>query len=39
MTVAAWVMLGVTWTIITWFTVRFFLRVLRASAPRDEEAR
>jgi hypothetical protein len=35
MTVPAWVMLGVTWTIVTAFTMRFFLRVLRSPA-RDE---
>lgn len=36
MTTGAWIMLAVTWTVITFFTVRFFLAVLR-TPPRDEE--
>lgn len=38
MTAQAWMMLGVTWTIVTWFTVRFFIRVLRAPVGRDGDA-
>ena len=38
MTMQAWVMLGATWTIVTVFTVRFFLRVLRAPVRHDGDA-
>jgi hypothetical protein len=33
MTTSAWIMLGVTWTVVTFFTARFFLKALR-SPPR-----
>jgi len=44
MTVSAWVMLGLTWSVIVFFTLRFFGRVLRSrssveapgGAPGDE---
>lgn len=29
MTGSAWLMLGVTWGVVIFFTVRFFLKVLR----------
>ena len=29
MTGAAWIMLGITWTVIGYFTIKFFLRVRR----------
>jgi len=29
MTVAAWIMLVVTWSIISYFTFKFFLKVLK----------
>ena len=29
MTTDAWLMLGITWTIVIGFTMRFFLKVLR----------
>lgn len=32
MTVPAWIMLGVTWGVIGFFTIRFFGRILRARA-------
>jgi len=32
MTTAAWVMLGITWAVICFFTGKFFLRVLRTPA-------
>jgi hypothetical protein len=35
MTTAAWLMLAVTWAVIAFFTLRFFLAVLRAP-PRSE---
>lgn len=35
MTTAAWTMLAVTWTVILYFTVKFFLKVL--ADPHDEE--
>lgn len=34
MTVAAWIMLAVTWSVIAVFTVRFFVAVVR-TPPRD----
>ena len=35
MTAAAWAMLGVTWSVILFFTVRFFAKVLRNPTPPD----
>lgn len=35
MTAAAWAMLGVTWSVILFFTVRFFLKVLANPTPPD----
>lgn len=35
MTGAAWAMLGVTWTVILFFTARFFLKVLRNPTPPE----
>lgn len=35
MTTPAWIMLVVTWSVVAFFTVRFFLAVLR-TPPRDE---
>ena len=29
MTTSAWVMLGITWAVIGFFTAKFFLKVLR----------
>ena len=29
MTTAAWVMLGITWAVIVFFTVKFFIQVAR----------
>lgn len=37
MTRAAWLMLGVTWAVIVFFTARLFIKVLR-TPPRDGEA-
>jgi len=34
MTTSAWIMLAVTWSVIVYFTVTFFLAVLR-KPPRD----
>ena len=34
MTATAWVMLLATWTVVTFFTARFFLKVLR-TPPRE----
>jgi hypothetical protein len=34
MTGAAWAMLAVTWAVVLYFTVRFFLKVLR-TPPSD----
>jgi hypothetical protein len=34
MTTTAWVMLAVTWGVIAFFAVRFFLKVLR-TPPRE----
>lgn len=36
MTAEAWVTLILTWAVITYFTARFFLKVLR-TPPRGEE--
>jgi len=36
MTTAAWVMLGITWAVICFFTGKFFLRVLR-TPPADSD--
>ena len=35
MTTAAWAMLAVTWSVIVFFTVRFFAKVLRNPAPPE----
>ncbi|MGH9338693.1 MAG: hypothetical protein ACRD1R_03670 [Acidobacteriota bacterium] len=38
MSASAWVMLGITWAIIFFFTGRFFLRVLRSpNLDREED--
>ena len=37
MTGAAWAMLGVTWSVILFFTVRFFWKVLQNPIPPDDE--
>lgn len=34
MTTAAWIMLGVTWSVIVFFTATFFIAVVR-KPPRD----
>jgi hypothetical protein len=36
MTGAAWVMLIVTWSVITFFTAKFFIKVVR-TPPRQED--
>jgi len=35
MTTNAWIMLGVTWTVVVFFTARFFMKILK-TPPRDE---
>ncbi len=35
MTTAAWAMLAVTWSVIVFFTVRFFAKVLRNPTPPE----
>ena len=35
MTVSAWAMLAATWAVIAYFTIRFFVAVVR-TPPRDE---
>ena len=37
MTGAAWAMLGVTWSVILFFTVRFFAKVLRNPTPPEQD--
>jgi hypothetical protein len=38
MTSSAWIMLAVTWSVIVFFTAKFFLKILRSpSIARDEE--
>ena len=39
MTWSAWVLMGVTWTVIAYFTIRFFVGVLRATErqPGNED--
>ncbi len=37
MTPAAWTMLVVTWSVILYFTVRFFLKVLRNPTPPEPD--
>lgn len=37
MTGAAWAMLGVTWSVILFFTVRFFVKVLRNPTPPEAD--
>jgi hypothetical protein len=36
MTTSAWILLGVTWSVIAYFTARFFLAVLRATEQRED---
>lgn len=35
MTGSAWIMLGFTWSVVVFFTVRFFLKVVR-TPPRGQ---
>jgi hypothetical protein len=35
MTTSAWVMLTVTWSVVAFFTARFFLVILRTPMKRD----
>ena len=37
MTTGAWLMLVVSWTVILWFTGRFFIAVLRTPDRSDDE--
>ena len=37
MTGAAWTMLGVTWSVILFFTVRFFWKVLANPTPPETD--
>ena len=37
MTPAAWLMLGVTWSVILYFTIRFFVKVLRNPTPPEPD--
>jgi hypothetical protein len=37
MTLAAWTMLGVTWTVVISFTGRFFYKVLTTPPRRDDD--
>jgi len=37
MTTGAWVMLGVTWSVIAFFTLTFFVAVLRSPSREDGE--
>lgn len=37
MTSSAWFMLGATWTVVIFFTVKFFLKVLRTPIPQDDD--
>jgi hypothetical protein len=37
MTTAAWLMLTITWSVIAFFTLKFFLAVLRTPPERDAE--
>jgi hypothetical protein len=40
MTSSAWLMLGITWAVIAFFTVRFFIKVLRTPPrPAGEDTR
>jgi phosphotransferase system glucose/maltose/N-acetylglucosamine-specific IIC component len=41
MTTAAWIMLGITWAVIVYFTARYFWMVFRmpVSAEREERTR
>lgn len=36
MSASAWLMLGVTWSVVLFFSLRFFLKVLRQPAGDDE---
>jgi hypothetical protein len=35
MTMNAWIMLGVTWTVVIFFTAKFFIKILK-TPPSDE---
>jgi hypothetical protein len=37
MTGTAWLMLGITWAVVFFFTGRFFLKVLRTPRRPDDE--
>ena len=36
MTTSAWIMLVATWSVVTFFTVRFFVAVMRSPGGGDE---
>lgn len=36
MSASAWLMLGVTWSVVLFFSLRFFLKVLRQPSGDDE---
>lgn len=38
MTVTAWITLGITWSVITFFTVYFFIKVLKSPPENDDES-
>lgn len=38
MTTSAWIMLGVTWSVIVFFTAKFLLKVLRSPAMGQEKS-
>jgi len=38
MTGSAWIMLAVTWSVVAFFTARFFLRVLRTPTREDGDS-
>ncbi len=36
MTTSAWIMLGITWSVIIFFTTKFFFKVLRTPIREDD---
>ena len=37
MTMTAWFMLGITWSVVIFFTAKFFLMVLKTPITKDDE--
>lgn len=37
MTINAWIMLGITWSVVIFFTAKFFLKVMKTPIRSDDD--